>query len=521
MSKVASKSTERKAGVVLSYLQIVISAVSGIIYTPVMIRILGQSDYGLYGTVLSFIGLLGLLNMGFSNSYIKFYSKFKVAGEENRINPFNSLFFIVFAVIAALSLILGLFFSFNLNFVFDKGLTADEYTKARIMMILLTLSTALSFVLTIFACFISANEKFIYQKLVGVIFSVINVAANFAVLFAGLGVVGLVSVILISNILNQFVYIFYCYRNLNIKFDFKHIETKLFKEVFAFSGLIAINMIVDKINSGIDSILLGRFWNTTVVAIYTVGASLNNHFTTFSTAISGVFVPRVHRLVNTYKQDSPEQRRALTELFVKVGRIQFLLLSLIASGVVFFGDRFIYYWAGEEAYSKDSYYIAIILILPSIISLSQNIGIEIQRAMNRHHYRSYLYGLTALINLVSSYFMCQVWGGIGSAIGTGGACVIATVILMNIVYNKKINIEIKEYWKNIARQTVGMLPAFVIGALMMRFLTVDSIIKLVIYIGVYSIVFCVDIYFLSMNKYEKELITKLVSKITNKVFKRV
>ncbi len=520
MAKERSKSTERKAGIVLNYVQNLVSVLSGILYTPIMIRLLGQNEYGLYGTVLSFIGMLSLLNMGFSNSYIRFYSKFKAKGEYNRINSFNALFFIVFLIIAVISLILGLFFSFNLKFVFDEGLTPDEYSKARIMMILLTVSTALSFVLTIFGCHISANQKFIYQKSMSLIFNVVNILANLLVLFGGAGVIGLVSVTLVSNIIYQFIYIFYCFRKLHIKFDFKNIEKNLFKEVFAFSGLIAINMIVDKINTGIDSILLGRFCGTAVVAVYTIGASLNTHFTSFSTAISGIFVPKVHELVNAYEQDSAEQRKAVTELFVKVGRIQFLLLSLIASGIVFFGDRFIYFWAGEEAYSKDSYYIALILILPSIISLSQNIGIEIQRAMNRHHYRSYLYGLTALINLVSSYFMCQVWGGIGSAIGTGGACIIATVILMNIVYSKKINIDIKQYWTNVLRQLAGMLPAFAVGFLLMKFITVDSIIKLGILIAVYAVVFMIDIYLLSMNTYERDLIKGTLTKLTNKVLKR-
>ena len=524
MGKERSKATERKAGVLLNYMQQAVSVLSGILYTPVMIRLLGgdgeHSEYGLYNTVINFIGILMLLNMGFSNSYIRFYSKFKAKNEYNRINSFNALFFIVFAIIAAIFLAVGLFFSFNLKFVFDTGLTSDEYRRAQIMMIMLTVSTALSFTLTVFGCYISANQKFIYQRSMALLFSVLNIVANLVVLFAGYGSVGIVFVTLLSNILSQAICIYYAFKYLNMKFDFRHVEKPLFKEVFAFSGLIAINLIVDKINSGIDNLLLARMWNTATVQIYAIGASLNGHFTSFSVAISGPFVPRVHELVNAYKQDSKEQRKVLTEFFVKVGRVQYLLLALIASGVVFFGDRFIYFWAGEKAYNKDSYYIALIMLLPSIISLSQNIGIEIQRAMNRHHYRSYLYGLTALINLVSSYFMCKVWGGIGCAIGTGGACIIATVILMNIVYDKKINIEIKEYWKNICRMTVGMLPAFIVGALIMHFVVMDSIVKLGAFIIIYSLVYIADIYILSMNSYEKGLVTGAVKKITGKVIKK-
>jgi O-antigen/teichoic acid export membrane protein len=506
-----SKSKERKVGVVLSYLQIAISSVGTLLYTPIMLRLIGKNEYGLYGTVTSFVGLLSLLTLGFSSSYIKFYSNYKIKNEQEKINSFNSLFFIVFAIIAMLAVIIGGFFSFNLTLVFDKGLTDNEYLKARIMMILLTLSTAFGFLVTVFNCYVGAHQKFIFTKSLSILSTLLTFLINLIVLKFGFGAVGLVVVSLSLNIIYQVIIIIYSYTKLDFKFDFKHIDKGQFKKVFVFSGLIAINLIVDKINTGIDSILLGRFCGTATVAVYTIGASLNSHFSSFSAAISGVFTPKIHELVNSYEMDSKEQRIVLTDFFVKVGRIQYLLMALLASGVVFFGKPFIKYWAGEGY--DDAYYIAIIMILPSIISLTQNVGIEIQRAENRHHYRSYIYGFMALGNLLLSIYLCQIWGGIGSAIGTSVACIFATIIAMNIVYYKKINIDIKQYWKNIARQTLGMLIPFVIGTLIMKFVTIDSILKLAVWIAVYTIVYLIFVVFLSTNNYEKELIKSVLRKI--------
>lgn len=84
---------------------------------------------------------------------------------------------------------------------------------------------------------------------------------------------------------------------------------------------------------------------------------------------------------------------------------------------------------------------------------------------------------------------------------------------MNIVYNKKINIEIKEYWKNIGRQTLGMLPAFAVGTLIMIFVNIDSIIKLIIWIGVYSVFYALSVWFLSANEYEKGLVKGVLRKL--------
>lgn len=517
MKNKLSSSAERKAGALLSYAQVFLNVIVGLLYTPVMLRLMGQNEYGLYGTVSSAVALLGLLDLGFTSSYIKFYSKFKAEGRQDKINSFNSLFFVVFAAISLISLIIGGVFAAKPALLFDKGLSAAELQKAGIMMLLLTLSTALGFLCTVFNCYIAALEKFVFLKVFSLASTVATVVLNLAVLYLGCGAIGLTVVALALGVLVKLINIVYALKNLKLKFDFSNMDFGLFKSVFAFSGLIAINLFVDKVNSGIDSVLLGRFCGTAVVAVYAVGASVNTYYTNFSTAISGVFTPYIHSLVNKYPQDSIQQRNALTELFVKVGRLQYMLLALIGSGFVFFGKPFIRFWAGEDY--GDAYAIALVILIPSIVPLIQNVGIEIQRAESRHHYRSYIYGAMALFNLVVSIILCRRLGGFGAALGTGIATVLANGIIMNIVYHKKINIDIVAFWKSILRATVGMIVPFAAGAAIMAFVKIDSIIKLVLWICVYAAVFCAFVWLFSMNDYEKSLVKGFCVKILG-IFKK-
>ncbi len=511
MKNKLSNSAQRKAGALLSYVQVFLNVIVGLLYTPVMLRLMGQNEYGLYGTVNSAVALLGLLDLGFTSSYIKFYSKFKAEGRQDKINGFNSLFFIVFAAIALISLAVGGVFAAKPALLFDKGLSAAELKKASIMMLFLTLSTALGFLCTVFNCYIAALEKFVFLKVFSLASTVATVILNLVVLYFGGGAVGLTVVALALAVVVKLINIIYALKNLNLKFDFSNIDFGLFKSVFAFSGLIAINLFVDKVNSGIDSVLLGRFCGTAIVAVYAVGASINTYYTNFSTAISGVFTPYIHSLVNKYPQDSPGQRTALTELFIKVGRLQYMLLALIGSGFVFFGKPFIRFWAGEEY--GDAYAIALVILIPSIVPLIQNVGIEIQRAQNRHYYRSYIYGAMALLNLAISIVLCRTLGGFGAALGTGIATVFANGIIMNIVYHKKININIIAFWKSILRATLGMLAPFAAGAAIMVFAKIDSIIKLVFWICVYAAVFCACVWLFSMNSCEKSLVKGFFGKI--------
>ena len=64
--------SQRKLGTILSYLNIFLSNTISLIYTPYMLRMLGQSEYGIYGTAQSFISYLSILSFGIGGAYIRY-----------------------------------------------------------------------------------------------------------------------------------------------------------------------------------------------------------------------------------------------------------------------------------------------------------------------------------------------------------------------------------------------------------------------------------------------------------------
>ncbi len=65
----------QKAGVLLSYGQTILSTLISLTYTPVMLRLLGQSEYGLYTLVNGFVSNLSLLSFGMGSAYMRYYSR--------------------------------------------------------------------------------------------------------------------------------------------------------------------------------------------------------------------------------------------------------------------------------------------------------------------------------------------------------------------------------------------------------------------------------------------------------------
>ena len=303
--------------------------------------------------------------------------------------------------------------------------------------------------------------------------------------------------------------IWYCFKKLNMKVSFKNFEFKLFKNIAGFSLFVFLGEIVDEINWNVDKFLLGRFRGTIDVAIYGVAASLSGYFRQFSIYISSVFSPRVNKIVATENDDN-----MLTNLMIKVGRIQYLVLGLVATGFVFFGQSFCVLWAGEEY--RASYLIAVALIVPSIIPLIQNIGVSILLAKNKHRFRSVAYFIIAIINVIISIPLCIKYGGLGCAIGTGLSFVLGNGIIINLYY-KKIGIGVIDFWKSIISMTKGILLPVAIGILLMILNVSYNWITLLIVGVAYIVIYLISMYFFGCNEYEKELIFGVIKKVKDKI----
>lgn len=185
---------QRKLGSIISYVQMALGVIVSLIYTPYMIKILGQSEYGLYNTVASTISMMSVLSLGFNSSYIRYYSRYKEEQDTDSIYKLNGLFVLIFSVIGMIALICGLYISGHLEIVFKDGLTASEYTLARKLLILLTINLAISFPMSVFADIISAHEQFVFLKLLGIVKTVCSPLLTIPLLFAGYRSVAIVTI---------------------------------------------------------------------------------------------------------------------------------------------------------------------------------------------------------------------------------------------------------------------------------------------------------------------------------------
>lgn len=500
---------QRKAGVILSYAGEIVKILVNLVYTPIMLRLLGQSEYGLYQLVYSVVSYLSLLSLGFGSSYLRFYSRYKAQNDEDGVAKLNGMFILIFCSISVICILCGTVMVRNIRTIFGTGLTESEYATAKVLMELLIINLALTFPNSVFNCSITAHEKFLFQKLLILLQNLFSPFLTLPLLIMGYGSIGMVSVTTLLTFVLLISNMFYCFKKLHVRFAFHGLKISLFKEMWVFTFFIFLNQIIDQINWSVDKFLLGRFAGTTAVAVYGVGGQINTLYLQFSSSVSNVFVPKVNRIV-AETNDNTE----LTTLFTKVGRIQFIVLGLILTGFVFFGMPFVNLWAGE-GYGA-SYAVALLLIIPVTVPLIQNLGIEIQRAKNMHKARAVVYLAIAIANVFISIPLIKFFGPEGAALGTAISLFAGNIIFMNWYYHARIGMNMFYFWKEIAKFIPALIAPCVVGIAIMKFVNITGLVKLGVFAVVYAAVYGLSMYFFGMNEEEKQLVMGPIRKIVRK-----
>lgn len=498
-----------KAGVVLNYVVIFLNTVVGLLYTPYMLRMMGQSEYGLYSLVASVIAYLTVLDLGFGNAIVRYTAKFRAEKKTEEQYEMFGMFFLLYLVIGIIAFGIGLGLYFNVDTLFGNTMTAVELGRARIMMLLLVANLAFTFPMSIWGSIIQAYEDFVFQKSLNIIRIILNTVVMICLLHFGYKAVAMVVVQTIFNVLTLVINFIYCRRKLNIHiyFRFKHFHWGFLKEVAIYSFWIFLNAIMDRVYWSTGQFVLGAMVGTAAVAVFAIAIQLEGMYMQFSTAISSVFLPKVTAMVATNRS-----RKEISDLFIRTGRIQYIVLAYILSGFIIFGRQFIELWAGA-GYS-DAYIISLLFFIPLTVPLIQNLGITILQARNEMKFRSVLYIIIALVSLAMQIVLTGYFGGIGCAMGVSGALVVGQILIMNVYYRRRQDLDIKTFWKEISKMSI--IPIVLIFSSMMvirHFFALDSWGKLILGIAAFSLVYIPLFFRFSMTDEERNLFISMFHKI--------
>jgi O-antigen/teichoic acid export membrane protein len=490
------KINQRKAGVILSYGYTVINALIGLIYVPLLIFFLGQDEYGLYQIMGSILVYLNLFDFGLSNTVTRYYSKYLALRDEKGGQNLLAISTIIYLVLTVILIFVGIILYFFIDDIYSGTLSTSELITSQKMYIIILINVSVTISTAVFNSIITAHERFVFLKGLSILQTIIRPIVVVAVFSIESSALILVIIEAAINVFTVAIKIFYSLKKLKVKIKLSFLDMPLLREMIQFSFFVFLTAVMDQLFWRSDQLILGAVSGTKEVAIFSIASQIVSYYMALSIAMSGVFLPNVTKMVTNHVSNSE-----LSKLFIKIGRIQYLLLGAVLIGFILYGKQFITIWVGEE-FSK-SYYITLIIMIPFTIDLIQNIGLTILQAKNLYSFRALVFLGMAITKVAISIPLANQYGGIGTAFATGVSYLIGNGLIMNIYYTKKVGLDINSFWKEISKLSFPLLIALGIGIFFNSINIGIQIVTILIKLILFLLVYLMLIWKLGMNQYEK------------------
>ena len=500
MSRVAGRS-QLRAGSLVSYATVALDAVAGLIYTPWMVSAIGGSNYGLYTLALSLVNLF-LLDFGLGSAVSKYLSEYYAKGRYDEANRFLGAAYKLYALVAAAVCVVLVGAYFLIGVIYTK-LTPAELMTFKVLYAIVATYSVLSFPFLSFSGILLSNERFVALKSCAFLQKLSTILLIVGALYFGGGVYSLVAV-------NAGVGIVFILVRYAIIRGIPHVRpvspggrTVGFRGILGFSGWVTVAQIAQRLIFNVTPTILGAVSGSHAIAVFGLASSLEGYVFVVSEALNGLFLPKVSRIVS---QDGSQD--GLLDLMVRVGRLQTYILGLIVLGFVCFGYRFVLTWMGSD-YTL-VYYCTVILMLPALIDLPQQIGRTAVLATNNVRAQAHVYVAMVFLNVVLTIGLARLFGVVGACISICIAYA-ARTFGMNLIYRRALAVDVGAFF----RRTYGswLVPAGLslgFGGLLEIVLAVPGWTGIALKAAAFSLVYMFLMHRMAFDAQERALLVEIV-----------
>ena len=495
-----NENRQLKYGAFISYIAILINTLTALFYLPWMARQLGQSGYGLYTLAFSFVNFF-LVDFGLSAAVARFVAKYRAEHEEEKANVLIGTVTRLYLLIDALSIVVMVAVYFLIDVIY-KGLTPQEIAAFKPLYIIMTVYSMLAFPFMSLNGILTAYEKFVQLKLTDLFQKLFTVGLIVLALVRGQGVAQLILANVAGGVLCIIIKLFIVYRETPIRPAFHSRDPEILKGVLSFSVWTAVVSICQRFIFNLAPTILGMVSNSREIALFSPANSLEGYFYLFAAAVNGLFLARVSRYVANRQDDE------LFRLMVRVGRYQLAVMGLLFIGFICIGKDFMRVWMGEEYIGAAV--CAVLMFIPDLLLFTQQIANDMVIAKNEvRHYAFSNIGM-ALTCVLLSFPLSARFGALGSCIAIA-ASYMFTFVYMNIVYKKRLNLDIFLFFRKCYASFV--LPYII--ALFVSFAAVSRIPLggwkgVGVKAAVITVIYGAAIWFMALNTEEKQFFRRIL-----------
>ncbi len=407
----------------------------GFVLSPYMIHMLGPEQYGLWALANAFVGYYSLLDLGLSGAVFTQMSLALGAGDHETGTQIYSTGLSAFSALGGILVVLTLCLCAGV-LLFHP----DHATLLAVVILIVGIQTAISFPMRAPFGVLNAGSHFEITSLVLISSAVLRTVGIVLVLRAGMGVVALATVCMLSWIPG------YLFVTFAVHWRYPFIPMRSLgkwhkptaNKLIRFGVPVLVGQVADRIRLQSDALIVSIFFGLRAVTHYNIATTLVMYYMDGITAIIGVLTPVLSLKMGS--QDVDGMRQSLlagTRLAICSG-------GFMAFGLVCWGKVFIVRWVGAEY--ADAYPVLVVLTAAMFIDLWQYTAVNGLYATLHQKTYAKINLSEAIANGILSLLLARRMGMVGIAVGTLIPSVLVRGLIQPWIIERKLGIPAVKFY---------------------------------------------------------------------------
>jgi O-antigen/teichoic acid export membrane protein len=476
------------------YVLVILNVATGFFMVRFNMRHLGQDAYGLWMLAASITTYFTVLDLGYGTAVVKFVSEHRARKDVRGLNEILSTMAVVFAGLGAICYAVAILTALALPLLFN--VTPDQVWVGRAVLLMIALQVALTFPFSIFGAVTFAFERSDINDVTAILFNVATAGVNVLVLWAGYGLVELVTATTVMRILPLWVFRRNAYRvfpQLEIRQAFFR-RTRL-RAVTGFSVYAAVAEWSGRLTYATGALYLGMFVGTAAVFIYSVAYRIAESLQMMTEQLHTFMMPWiVHRAVD----GAVDRQRTL---MVRATRLELGAAVGLCGVVTALAGAVIRAWLGPDA--DASIRVTQMLAMLVVLRAATDMPASVLQGTGHHRFLAGATAAAAVVNLIISLPLVLLWGVPGAAIGTVVSVALSTALVFPRCC-RVVDLAVWDAVKQIVVPTLGPALVAVITVVALQRVIPAGLVPVLANLCVGGVVYAVMFLLFGVDREERE-----------------
>lgn len=407
-----SRTAQFAVNAATNYARMLVQIAAVAVLTPYIIKHIGSADYGLWSTVISWLGLLALLDLGFGTGVMKYVAECHGAGDVAKRNRILSTLAAVYLAITGVSAVcivaLALFFDHL------SKLTPSDHNKATALLWILAVRfVLLALPLSLFRNALFGEQRVYLINMIQTVATVVYAVGSWLVLQQGYGVVALAWANLAAMLLEYFAYAWFAYRKMTgLELSFRLIDRKFLRESASFSSAQLLINVASLVLLKTDTIIVSAFLSFSAVGIYALALKVAEQTYLMAKQFTNLLAPLAAQL-----KGSAEQTK-IRFIFVNCTKFAMAPCVMLTIATFVVGREALVFWVNHDTEFAPAGPVLMILLTAMTLGMAELTSSAVLSMTGHHSITAKAAVAEVVLNVGMSIVLAKPLGLLGVALGT-------------------------------------------------------------------------------------------------------